>query len=213
MCPWPVEIHRPHFTDRNTFHIDAVPQRGAVATTIIEDNFQWEKIMSFSPSTRKTILGEEIAADLVLHTARSGPFQEADAHPAVWMCAGPEPSLEEIDVYYPRLLKYCGNVVEYADELDRRRQQGETNVQKIMPRMKDCCRFLGLKREWLTELVDSTRICPFCTQVIPIQSLKCRNCHEVVDRVRYDQIRKDGHRLSGIAANAESKNAQAVDDD
>jgi hypothetical protein len=190
LCPWPAWIERPHFTRRNTFFIPAVPKGAAPNTLKIGDDVQWAKILSTAPSVSYTILGEEIAADFVLHAAKNGPFMSEDARPAVWICADDEPSAEEIARETLALRRYCGVVVEYADDLDRRRQAGEPNVPKITDRMKDAARYLDLKRGWLTELINTMTQCPFCTTTIPAQAIKCPNCNEVVNRAKYDELKK-----------------------
>lgn len=195
LCPWPVAINRPHFTLRNEFALPAAVKGGPPVTIRIEDNIQWEKLLSMSPPTSKTILGEEIANDFVLHVAHSGPFMTEDARPAVWVCQGPEPTAEEIASELGKLKTYCGLMVEYADDLDRRRQSGETNVPKITERMKECCRFLNLKREWLTELINSSTVCPFCTVTVPAQAVKCPNCKETINRELYEALKKNGGKL------------------
>lgn len=197
LCPWPVWIERPHFTRCNKFHIPAVPKGSAPATLTIHDDIQWGKIISAAPSVSYTILGEEIAADFVLHTAKNGPFMSEDAHAAVWMCDGTEPSKEEIERETLALRKYCGVVVEYADDLDRRRAAGEPNVPKITDRMRDACRYLDLKRGWLTELINTSTSCVFCTKTIPAHAIKCPECNEVVNRAKYDELKKNGGKPVG----------------
>jgi hypothetical protein len=195
LCPWPVQIHRPHFTLRNIFALPAVQKGQPPAMTDIEDNIQWERILSVSPSTSRTILGEEIADDFVLHVAKNGPFMTEDARPAVWVCEGPQPSAEESAAELEKLKRYCGLMVEYADDLDRRRAAGEPAVPKITDRMKDCCRFLDLRREWLTSLVNSSTTCIYCTKTIPVHAIKCPECNEVVNRAKYDELKKNGGKI------------------
>lgn len=190
LCPWPVKIERPHFTMRNTFELPAVPKGQPPATTKIDDNVQYAKILSTAPEAKYTILGEEIAADFVKHVAQDGPFMTEDARPAVWICAGDEPTQEEIAANLQKLRAYCGLMVEYADDLDRRRQAGEPNVPKVTLRMKDAARFLDLKREWLTDLVNSATTCWACTLTIPAHAIRCPHCKEIVNQARYDERKK-----------------------
>lgn len=195
LCPWRSWIHRPHFSRVQMYMLEPIPKGSAPFLLRINDDVQWEKLLSVQPPVSKTILGEEIAADLVLHASRQGPFMNEDAHPAVWMCEGDTPSSEEIYAELPKLRDYCGLLVEYADDLERRRTKGEALVPKVTQRMKDACRYLDLKRDWLTELVDSSTVCPFCTHTIPSHALKCPECKEVVNRVKYDELRKNGGRV------------------
>jgi hypothetical protein len=200
LCPWPVQIHRPHFTRRSTIALPAVPKGQPAAYTVVEDDVQWERILSVAPKTSKTILGHEIAADFVLHVSKNGPFMTDDARPAVWECEGLIPSAEECAEEMFKLKAYCGLIVEYADDLDRRREAGEPNVPKVTDRMKACCRFLELKRGWLTSLVNSSTTCIYCTETIPAHAVKCPKCGEVVNRARYDELRKNGGKMPEQAA-------------
>jgi hypothetical protein len=195
LCPWPAYINRPLFTRVKDFYLPAASKGQPPVTRKIEDDIQFEKILSISPQVSHTILGEAIAADFVLHTSRQGPFMDEDARPAIWICEGPSWTEEEVQRELPKLKAYCGLVVEYADDLDRRRESGEPHVPKVTQRMKDCARFLDLKRGWLTELVNASTTCVFCTKTIPMHAIKCPECNEVVNREKYDLLRKSGGKL------------------
>lgn len=195
LCPWKSWIQRPHFSRVKDYVLEPIRKGDAPFTLRVNDDIQWEKLLSVQPAISKTILGEEIAADLVLHASRQGPFMNEEARPAVWICEGASPSIDEIHEELPKLKAYCGLLVEYADDLERRRANNEPLVPKVTPRMKDACRYLELKRGWLTELVDSSTVCIFCTATIPAHAVKCPECKEVVNREKYDLLRKNGGKM------------------
>ena len=189
LCPWAAEIRRPHFTPETHFWIPAVPRGAPPATKVIKDQVQWEQILSIRPPMPTTIRALDIANDFILHTTLMGPHMTEDARPAIWICQGPGPSEEECIENLVKLEQYCGLVVEEADELDRRRRNNEPAVVKITQRMKDAARFLNLKRDWLTTLVNSSTACPFCTQIIPQNAIKCPMCGEVVNKAKYTELK------------------------
>lgn len=49
---------------------------------------------------------------------------------------------------------------------------------------------LGLheKYEWVKMMTEATTACPFCKFRIALDSVKCLNCKEVVDKVAYDKL-------------------------
>lgn len=193
MCPWPISITRPLFAREKFYEIDVVPKGEPPKLLVIEDNVQWERRLSTQPPIPTTIAAQEIADDFIKHTSTQGPHMSPNAGPPVWQCAGEQPSAEEIAEYSERFGRYCNAVVEEADELERRRGNGEPMVPRVTQRMRDCARYMGYERNWLSVMkTDTTKRCVFCTTVIPALTVKCPQCGEVDPNMkdRYAELRK-----------------------
>jgi hypothetical protein len=158
---------------------------------VIEDQVQYEKRLSTQPSIPTTIYAWEIAADFILHTSMNGHNMNAEGGPGVWQCAGDTPTQEEIAANMARLLKYCEREVQDGDDLHSRRMAGEARVPRQSQRQRDCAEYLLLKREWLSNQdVAALKHCQFCTTTIASGAVKCPNCNEIVDRERYEAMKK-----------------------
>ncbi len=191
LCPWPVSITRPLFAGTKVYEIDAVEKGAPPKVLVIEDNVQYERRLSSQPAIPTTILAKEIASDFLDHTSRHGVHMTAECGPPVWICPEGEPTPEEVAANTEKFARYCNEVVEEADTLERRRQTGEPNVPRVTQRMRECARYMGYERNWLSVMkADSKRNCPYCDSLISGRVVKCPVCSEVVDKERYAEMKK-----------------------
>lgn len=184
---WPMEIKypRPYKTDpMGGFHTDygiaAAPFDGPPTTTKIG----WGMIHQHMGSRQYGAVPEQggavgIAKDFVRH-CRNVPGASGAAHPAVWICAGDEPTAEEIATHREAQVRLARARIILADKnhLTGHRDQITdyertlASWMKIDPRM----------HPWmLNEEKGATKKCTFCRSDIDFEASVCTNCHQIVD--------------------------------
>jgi hypothetical protein len=99
----------------------------------------------------------------------------------VFCAAGATPTKVEIEAAKKLLVKRLTEDLREGDRLWSGDSRQRNQVNHIHRR---AARYLGIKREWSADLVAQAN-CPFCDNAINPGALKCTNCGEILDEVRY----------------------------
>jgi len=62
------------------------------------------------------------------------------------------------------------------------------NIMAVSDLQRLAARCLGVKKEWVEFAGENTKQCPFCTIAVPVDTIKCPNCREVVDPIKYKAL-------------------------
>lgn len=107
--------------------------------------------------------GRNIAKDIVDRSPEDGFF----------ICAGKEPSTEELQAANAKFREVCAHIVRHADALWERTRNREI----ISERARRAARFVGAAPEWLDQtLTDEKKKCPRCAELIKAEASFCRFC-------------------------------------
>lgn len=165
---------------------------------------------------KRTITGEEIANDLINDWTRTHPDMNPQCCAGVWLVRESVALLDEkgepqLDADGRQAMRPATAEEKQAmfaeDEAAAKQgmaalgqkwiQKGDIMAEDIkqIPLIPNCsktaARYYGRDRKWLHDLTDSDiQKCPFCTKLIPADAAKCFSCNEVVNRKRYDELKK-----------------------
>lgn len=107
--------------------------------------------------------GENIAKDIVERSPEDGFF----------LCAGKEPTPDELATATAKYKAACVYLVRHADALWERTRNREI----ISERARRAARFVGAAPEWLDQtLTDEKKKCPRCAELIKAEASFCRYC-------------------------------------
>ena len=59
---------------------------------------------------------------------------------------------------------------------------------------------LGLKREWIMSFDDTARQCPFCQSFVNTYAIKCPQCNEIIDMVKYTEMKTMQEKANTVMA-------------
>jgi len=59
------------------------------------------------------------------------------------------------------------------------------NAMAVSDLQRAAAKSLGVKRDWIEVVAQENIQCPYCKTTIPVGSIKCMNCKEIVDQVAY----------------------------
>lgn len=198
------------------FYAPAVPKGAKPFLLEVRDHRQPEKQPHIVGGhiIPRTITGEEIAADIVLHWTSGALGMKGDVRPGIWVVRDTITQVDENGVP----IKDVFGAVQYRPATDEEKAamwaedvaentacqarwgefkiavgdsyaKDENSKMRLLidPTMKAAAKYYGRDREWLDELKDGdTKTCQFCFKAIDARVLTCPNCREVVDRKGYD---------------------------
>lgn len=151
--------------DFRTFVIEPCPEGERCSTLLIEDHTAHMDVgdnKKFDVPVPAEKIGEDITRDLEKH--------------GVFVCAGDEPTDEEIEAAKERLKKYYQEQVFVADQ-EWSRHHNYTFLSDVQRR---AVKFLGLEREWAfkpEQFID----CPVCGESVKPGVAVCKGCGAILD--------------------------------
>jgi hypothetical protein len=165
--------------------------------------------------TPETIDGRQITVDLLKHWADDNPDFTPDCGPGVWLVRELVPADDEngpvLDANKQQVMREATAEEKkrmFAEDLETAKQRQYALIEKWIQKgdimaedpkrvmlipafFKDACRYAGRDRKWLHDLRDGDiKTCVFCTKTISSATVKCPHCNEVVDRKRYEELKK-----------------------
>jgi hypothetical protein len=191
------------------FHLPAVPKGAAPVVISIPDHIQREQgtYTEGRQLRRYTILGEEIAKDIMAEWTEQAIGMTPECHPGIWLIRDVVPALlpsgqQEISIDRQAVVRLATDTERaqmWEEDLQAARQadanwaeylieRGDVLARKIeervliTPTMRAAAIHYGRERDWLHALKDTdVRACPYCTTMVPVQSVVCPKCTQVVD--------------------------------
>jgi hypothetical protein len=161
------------------------------------------------------VLGEHIAHDLIMEWARSGLGMNEQIHPGVWMVREHVPTFghdgnmivdamgavvwataterekarmweEDLAANTEADRLYAKYLIEYGDGVVMK----DERLARFIPiNCKRAATHYGVAREWNRELVSGNMgPCPFCGTIVSLDTIKCRECKEIVNTVKYARL-------------------------
>lgn len=168
----------------------------------------------------RRILGESIAADVVREWAHSGMGMNTACGPGIWVVRDVMPlvnpdgtlvlDVEKHAQFRPatdeeKARMWAEDMVEQTSRQEAwgayLKEQGDIldadpDRKKgilISPTMRAGAAYYGYSAPWLENTrkrVGDMKTCQFCSRDIPSSTVKCHLCNEVVDRKRYEELKK-----------------------
>lgn len=190
--PWELVQERPQFQPKPIYRLAAVKRGEAPSYVTFGDQQQMEGLPGSLTGRRTvTIFAHELAADLMDHYTKHGLLCGEDAHPGVWICAGDEPTADEIAEAERVQANYFSRLVAQADEIyvDEKRRQ----ILNSAPIFKIAAEWLRIEgRPWQQAISSNTFIkCPWCKKSIEGDSIVCAHCTNVVNAEAYAKRKAD----------------------
>lgn len=165
---------------------------------------------------KKTITGEEIANCLMKEWTREHPEMNPQCCPAVWIVrdvvylVDPEgkPEMDANGRQSSRTATEEEKRAMFAEDeksalagqvawdqkcMQKGNMMGDdpNKVPFIPDYCKEAAIYRGRTPKWLNDQAEGDiKTCSFCRKTIAIDAVKCPGCNEVVDRKRYDELKK-----------------------
>lgn len=176
------------------FTIPEAPENG-IAVLVVGPSFanryigNDETIKDYQPARK-------MAESVVFDYKRSKVGYKMDERgneimPGLFIVDG-EHTPESIEKAFPKELEsarrmqklWFRELVQIADDSWAREHQHKL----ITDEMRYAARALNLTREWDIDVLEANDLiaCAFCTTKIPMNAIKCPNCHEIVNQKAYD---------------------------
>lgn len=230
------EVRRPSY--QGYFSVPVVKRGEKPFLLTIKDHFEYNDMPFFAGTTANgkpfkqkiTILGEDIAQDVIKSWTKDGPEMTPFCAPGMWMVRDVVPLFD--DEGKP-LLNADGAqesrpatkeereamfTEDLAAAMDRQNAWAEISTlkgdvmaddPKKIPWIPQYCRdsvdYLSRERSWRKGLRDGdVKSCPSCTKSISSKAVKCPFCAEIVDPVGYANFKAD-HEEAVRDANARIK--------
>lgn len=132
-----------------------------------------------------------IAQDIVQSCRDNAVHVDEGRHPAIWICAGSEPSAEEKGRWLREQEAYFKALAAVADDA---LAQGKKEAIGTLHRLAGTWLRLDPRRhQWMRdEQRGDVKVCPLCRTQIDSESIVCTNCHQVVDPVAFAQFKAQG---------------------
>lgn len=174
-------------TGHNTrFFLPAAPRDGYTLLQIEEMDELQRLSSDFAPFNAQVSAGS-IARDLMNEWGGNAPGDEHGG-PGIFICAGNEPTEEELKRARARQARWCQWLVNGA--------QGEWingNRNNIKDLHRAAAVWLGMERfEWLKEPEQAkTKKCPLCSSQIDGDAMVCPVCRHIIDARRFYAAQAD----------------------
>ncbi len=200
------------------FDAPAVAKNDKPFLITVRDHMQLEKLPHIVGGGQfpRTILGENIAADIVKHWSEGALGMTPECRPGVWTVrdviviadetgtplkdafgavqtrpATPEEkeAMWQADLAENTMAqnRWADYLIGQGDVLD-----GDPNPAMkllISKLMIAACKYRGRDRGWLQELKDfDAKTCPFCLKSLDVRAVVCQYCSNVVDQAAYAKL-------------------------
>jgi len=141
--------------------------------------------------------GAKAVADDIINAVRTNSFgatSDPMAAPAIWICANPSGPTEEEKAYWLSVQeRYFRNMVAEADKIyfqGKSGQQPDGTIGTLHRTAAAWLQFDPRQHEWMMgEKKGNLKTCQFCSSDIDSMAVKCPRCSEIVDAVRYKQLK------------------------
>ena len=191
------------------FHLPAVPKGAAPVVISIPDHVQREQgtYTEGRQLRRYTILGEEIANDIMAEWTERAIGMTPECHPGIWLVRDVVPALlpngqQEISIDRQAVVRLATDAERaqmWEEDLQAARQvdanwaeylieRGDSLARKveervlITPTMRAAAIHYGRERDWLHALKDSDiQACQYCSSMIPSTAVVCPKCTQVAN--------------------------------
>jgi hypothetical protein len=185
-----------------TYEIEAAP-RGEFRTLKVHDAFQREyvgnKVYMPVPVPGG---GKAIAHDIVREFA-DGTLLSAFGGPGVFVCAGDEPTPEELQAARAKQARWCQALINQAQGDWIRGKRDHIHEGSIFHKAAE---YMGQVYEWMKppEQIQSAS-CPYCGSQVPAGVPVCATCGRTIDPVREKEIQAQLARLQDAQAKIEAE--------
>ncbi len=184
------------------YEIEAVP-RGEYRTLKVHDAFQREyvggRVYIGVPVPGG---GKAIAHDVVREFA-DGTLLSAFGGPGVFVCAGDEPTAEELKTARTKQARWCRALINQAQGDWIRGKRDHIHEGSIFHRAAE---FMGETYEWMKPPEQiSPASCPYCGSQVPSGVPVCATCGRTIDPVREKEIQAQLAALNASAAKIEAE--------
>ncbi len=199
------------------YRIAAVPKGAEPTIIIIKDEVQrWQQPHIFQKAIKRDhISALSIALDCILHWTRNAPGMSPDCHPGIWLVRDEMPLLKENGLpetdadgkQQTRAATDEEKELMWAEDLAHARvadaawaafriQQADAWYETPKDRMfigtnhRRAAQHYGKERAWLKTLQETDqKQCQFCKTHNQFDAVICANCHQIIDVVRYRQLK------------------------
>jgi predicted nucleic acid-binding Zn ribbon protein len=177
VCPIPLKVTRPLYGGNYVFKPVARGEKPFVME--VTDKVQIERELVTHREMRRTILGEDIAND-ILREINEACLGEGDM--GVWLIGPtPEHTPEQVRDATLRLRQKLNWLVSDTDAWSpERRSKFIANI-GIPPIRKMAVQYLGLERDWATMTPDQMTNCPHCKKAVKIDASTCEHCDGIIN--------------------------------
>jgi hypothetical protein len=193
--PITVGIDRPRMIPVNKYEILGVPENDAAAVrdrlirpkvVVIRDCYEphWAPITH--QRMEQTITADEIANDFIAHATSQSPGMGPNCHPGVWICAGPEPTQNEIAYWQTVQAPFLHYLFDKGNEW----ASDPHTKGAIVWRNRMSAMALGREPEWLRPATGADiRECQYCTKTVPAHTTVCPHCNQIIDVAKYAELK------------------------
>lgn len=188
-----------------TFRIEPVP-RGEYRLLKVTDLFQREYVGS-GTYIGIPVFGEHIAPDLVSEWAKNAMLERFGG-PGIFVCAGDEPTQEELAKATRAQSRWCRALIDKAQGDWIRGQREHILEGSIFHKAAAWMGETGY--EWMKNPEMNLVACPLCRASIDAQAVVCPNCRNVINPVEF-QRRMDA--LEQLQKRQEALKAEVIAED
>lgn len=192
LLPYSFVEDKPHILP-STFAIPAAPE-GGINILHVGEAIHYVPQAFDDKSIKQTTSPREMARSIVDDYSNSHICLAEGAGPGLFWVDGLltisqvlRHHKEKVDNARERQKNWFHNLVSMADA-DWQRNH---NMLAVSDLQRIAARSLGIVKDWVEFRALETKQCPYCKAPIDPTSVKCLNCHEVVDVVRYKQMQAE----------------------
>jgi hypothetical protein len=169
--PLPLRADRP-YNGRTFYEIAAVENQNEIQTVRVQNAME-NVYVGNGKYNAQPVFADDIAKDVLNEFSTGYVGQESGQGPGVWICSGPAPNAEEIEVARGRQTAYFDFLCQQAQGLHI---EGKGN--QITELHRRAARWLGYETfEWLEHMKQKAlKECPNCFSSIDARATVCPVC-------------------------------------
>jgi hypothetical protein len=181
VCPIRQKVLRPLYG--GNYVLEPVARGEKPFVLKVTDKIQTEKELVTQRDLPRTVLGEEIANDILREINEGAPGMGDGADMGLWII-GPTPDYteEQVAAARQRLRSHLNWLVADTDSWSPERRSRFISMLGAMPPIrKMAAQYLGLERDWATMTPDQTTTCSHCKRAVKVGAITCEHCDGILD--------------------------------
>ncbi len=185
--PLPLQEERPGYIPTSVFKMPAAAPGEVQYLRVVDSEIKEYVGHDRHINTADKTTAEKVAADLVRCWTHGFPgIPDANvARPGIMAISGDEITQEELDLLTRVQTEFARLTIIDADV-----SHGKGRPDLITKRHHALAKWLKVTNRPWQEKMDraATKNCPYCGEQNNSAASKCKNCREIIDRVRYDAV-------------------------